>query len=113
MEQGDLLSALNSMSKVNFIDYAVNGATATLSIDVALFPGEEGIKNLSAIFRTYLTKGGIQLQPNIISRALLLEAYEHPEKHRYLMVRVAGYCAYFQELSDDMKKTIINRTCYT
>ena len=112
MEQADLLSALNSMAKVNFTDYAVNGATATLSIDAALFPGRDGIKNLAALFKTYLTKGGIQLQPNIVSRELLLEAYEHPEKHPYLMVRVAGYCAYFQELSDELKQIIINRTCY-
>ena len=113
MEQGDLLSALNSMAKVNYTDHAVNGSTGTLSIDAALFPGESGIKNLAAIFKTYLTSGGMQLQPNIISRELLQEAYDNPEKHRYLMVRVAGYCAYFQELSDDLKKIIINRTCYS
>ncbi|MCL2106792.1 MAG: radical SAM protein [Oscillospiraceae bacterium] len=112
MEQGDLLSALNSMARVNFSDYAVNGSTATLTVDAALFPGKSGIKNLAAIFKTYLTRGGIQLQPNIVSRELLLDAYEHPEKHKYLMVRVAGYCAYFQELSDELKRVIINRTCY-
>jgi len=113
MEQADLLSALNAMSQVNFRDYAVNGATATLTIDAALFPGDSGVQNLAAIFKTFLTKGGIQMQPNVISRELLLEAYKHPEKHRYLMVRVAGYCSYFQELSDELKQIIINRTCYT
>jgi len=113
MEQNDLLSALNSIARVNFTDYAVNGSTATLSIDAALFPGMAGIQNLAAIFKTFLTKGGIQLQPNIISRELLLDAYHNPEKHKYLMVRVAGYCAYFQELSDGLKQIIINRTCYS
>jgi formate C-acetyltransferase len=113
MEQADLLSALNSKSEVNFTDFAVNGATATLTIDSALFPGEGGISNLASIFKTFLTTGGMQLQPNVVSRALLLEAYEHPEKHPYLMVRVAGYCAYFQELSDELKRIIINRTCYS
>ncbi|MCL2508678.1 MAG: radical SAM protein [Oscillospiraceae bacterium] len=113
MEQADLLSALNAMSGVNFTDYAVNGSTATLTVDAALFPGREGVRNLSNIFRTFLTTGGIQFQPNVISRELLVDAYNNPEKHRYLMVRVAGYCAYFNELSDDLKKVIINRTCYS
>ncbi len=113
MEQDDLLSALNAISKVNFTDYAVNGTTVTFTIDSALFPGKEGVDNLSNIFKTFLTTGGMQLQPNIINKDLLIEAYNNPEKHKYLMVRVAGYCAYFQELSDELKKIIINRTCYS
>ncbi|MCL2630903.1 MAG: radical SAM protein [Firmicutes bacterium] len=113
MEESDLLSTLNSMAKVNYADFAVNGSTGTLHIDAALFPGEEGVKNLASIFKTYLTTGGMQLQPNVISKELLLEAYHNPDKHRYLMVRVAGYCAYFQELSDELKRIIVNRTCYS
>ena len=112
MEANDLLSALNAISKVNFTDYAVNGTTVTFTIDAALFPGEEGVNNLSNIFKTFLTSGGMQLQPNIIDRDILIDAYNNPDKYKYLMVRVAGYCAYFNELSDDLKKIIINRTCY-
>ena len=112
MEESDLLSSLNSMAQVNFKDFAPNGTTATLHIDSALFPGYEGVKNLAAIFKTFLTEGGMQFQPNVISREILIDAYNHPEKYKYLMVRVAGYCAYFNELSDDLKKVIINRTCY-
>ncbi|MDR1410133.1 MAG: radical SAM protein [Oscillospiraceae bacterium] len=110
--QDDLLSALNDVSKVDFASFAVNGSTVTFTIDAALFPGENGVKNLAEIFRTFLTTGGMQFQPNVVSRELLQDAYDHPEKHKYLMVRVAGYCAYFQELSDELKKIIINRTCY-
>lgn len=113
MEQADLLSSLNSISKVNFTDYAVNGSTVTFTIDSGLFPGTEGVENLSSIFKTFLTSGGMQFQPNIINREILIEAYNNPEKHKYLMVRVAGYCAYFNELSDELKKIIINRTCYS
>lgn len=113
MEKADLLSSLNALAEVDFTDYAVNGTTATFTIDSALFPGKEGISNLSSIFRTFLTTGGMQFQPNIISRDLLTDAYNNPEKYKYLMVRVAGYCAYFNELSNDLKKVIINRTCYS
>ena len=113
MEKADLLSSLNALTQANFTDYAPNGTTATFTIDAALFPGGEGVKNLGHIFRTFFTSGGMQFQPNIISRGLLEDAYAHPEKYKYLMVRVAGYCAYFNELSDDLKKVIINRTCYS
>ena len=112
-EKADLLSSLNAVSEVNFRDYAVNGSTLTFTIDAALFPGEQGVNNLGSIFKTYLTEGGIQFQPNVVSRNLLRDAYGHPENYKYLMVRVAGYCAYFNELSDDLKQVIINRTCYS
>ncbi len=113
MEESDLLSSLNAIGDVNYKDYACNGTTTTLHIDSALFPGEEGIKNLSGIIYTFLTEGGMQFQPNVINRDLLIDAYNNPEKYKYLMVRVAGYCSYFNELSDDLKKVIINRTCYS
>lgn len=113
MEQADLLSALNDLQQVNFTDYAVNGTTVTFTVDAALFPGDAGVRNLATIFRTFLTSGGMQFQPNVINRDILLEAYHNPEKYKYLMVRVAGYCAYFQELSDELKQIIINRTCYS
>ncbi len=112
MEQSDLLSSLNAISKVNFTDYAVNGTTVTFTIDSALFHTYDGVENLASIFAVFLTTGGMQFQPNILSRKILIEAYNNPEKHRFLMVRVAGYCAYFNELSDELKKIIINRTCY-
>jgi formate C-acetyltransferase len=113
MEQVDLLSSLNSIAGVNFTEHAENGATCTFTIDSALFQGSDGVKNLANIFKTFLTNGGMQLQPNVINREILLDAYKNPDKHKYLMVRIAGYCAYFNELSDEMKLSIIHRTCYT
>ncbi|TFG24329.1 MAG: radical SAM protein [Promethearchaeota archaeon] len=113
MEQSDLFSALNSIAGVNFTDHAENGTTVTFTIDSSLFQGKEGVKNLASIIKTFLTKGGMELQPNVINREILLDAYKNPEKHPYLLVRIAGYCAYFNELSDEMKQIIINRTCYS
>ena len=112
MKANDLLSALNSVAGVDFVNYAPNGTTVTFTIDSALFQGTEGVRNLSSIFSTFFAKGGMQFQPNVINREMLLDAYENPEKYPYLLVRVAGYCAYFNDLSDDLKKIIINRTCY-
>lgn len=112
MEESNLFSSLNSVAEVNFADFAANGTTLTFTIDSALFQGAEGVRNLASIFKIYLTKGGMQFQPNVINRQILIDAYNNPEKHKYLMVRVAGYCAYFNELSDELKQIIINRTCY-
>ncbi|MBN1363848.1 MAG: radical SAM protein [Syntrophaceae bacterium] len=113
MQISDLLSSLNSIAGVDFERYAPNGTTVTFTVDSALFQGQDGVRNLSGIFSTYFKKGGMQFQPNIINREMLLDAYNHPEKYPYLLVRVAGYCAYFNNLSDDLKKVIINRTCYS
>jgi formate C-acetyltransferase len=112
MEQSDLLSSLNSIAGINFIEHAENGSTATLTIDSSLFQNSEGKKNLASLINTFLSKGGMQLQPNVVNREMLQDAYEHPEKYPNLMVRIAGYCAYFNELSDGMKQVIINRACY-
>jgi formate C-acetyltransferase len=111
--QTDLLSALNDVDKIDFQSYAVNGTTLTVTLDAALFPGKQGVRNLSSIIKTYLTEGGMQFQPNVVSRDLFLKAYYNPEEYKYLMVRIAGYCSYFQELSDELKWIIINRTCYS
>jgi len=112
MQAADLLSSLNSVAGVDFVNYAPNGTTLTFTIDSSLFQGTDGVRNLSSIFSTYFKEGGMQFQPNVIDRKMLLDAYNNPEKYPYLLVRIAGYCAYFNDLSDDLKKIVINRTCY-
>ncbi|MHA1148687.1 MAG: pyruvate formate lyase family protein [Promethearchaeota archaeon] len=113
MEQSNLFSSLNSIRKVDFEEHAENGTTVTLTVDAALFQGKEGVKKLAGVFKSFLTNGGMMLQPNVVSRDLLLDAYKNPNKYPNLLVRIAGYCAYFNELSEEMKWIIINRTCYS
>ena len=112
MQTTDLLSSLNAVADVDFATYAPNGTTVTFTVDSALFQGPDGVRNLSGIISTYFDKGGMQFQPNVIDRQILLDAYDHPGKYPNLLIRVAGYCSYFNDLSDDLKKIIINRTCY-
>jgi len=109
----DLVSALNSVSNVDFVNFAPNGTTTTFTIDSALFQGKDGVKNLSSIIRSFFKKGGMQFQPNVINKQILIDAYHHPERHPYLLVRIAGFCSYFNDLTDDLKLAIINRTCYS
>ncbi|MBD3351345.1 MAG: radical SAM protein [Candidatus Lokiarchaeota archaeon] len=113
MQQNDLLSAMNAISGVDFVEHAENGTTVTFTIDSALFQGEEGKKKLANMLKTFLTTGGMQMQPNVVNRELLIDAYNNPDKYPHLLVRIAGYCEYFNQLSDEMKRIVINRTCYT
>ena len=65
---------------------------------------------LKALILSYFQMGGLQMQITCVSEKMLKEAYENPELHRNLVVRVGGYSEYFIRLSDDLKKMIINRT---
>jgi len=65
---------------------------------------------LKALIMGYMKNGGVQLQITIASKGELIDAYHYPEKHRNLIVRVAGYSEYFNRLTDELKMMIINRT---
>ena len=67
-------------------------------------------KTLKALILGYMQLGGIQMQITCTSLKTLQEAYENPDMHKNLVVRVGGYSEYFQKLPDEMKKMIINRT---
>jgi len=58
----------------------------------------------------YMEKGGMQSQFSIIGRETMEAAREKPEDYRDLVVRIAGYSAYFVELSDELKDDLIGRT---
>ncbi len=65
---------------------------------------------LKALILGYMEMGGIQMQITCTSAETLREAYENPEQHRNLVVRVGGYSEYFCRLPDDLKRMVINRT---
>jgi pyruvate formate-lyase/glycerol dehydratase family glycyl radical enzyme len=70
----------------------------------------EDLKKLSDLIRTYFSFGGKHVQFNIVNRETLLDAQKHPENHRDLVVRVAGYSAYFVQLGKVVQDEIIGRT---
>jgi pyruvate-formate lyase len=69
-----------------------------------------GLRKFVSIIDQYFSQGGAQMQFNIVSRKTLLEAQKHPEQYSNLLVRVAGYSAYFTQLSKDVQQDIIART---
>ena len=72
--------------------------------------GEEGTRRLMQIIRTWCDMKLWHLQFNILNRSTLLAAQKDPEKYRNLVVRIAGYSAYFVDLSPMQQAEIIART---
>ncbi|MEW6439755.1 MAG: pyruvate formate lyase family protein [bacterium] len=100
---------LQSVAKV---DSALmpNGNALNLRFDPAQLEGDRGIERLQGLIRGFFEQNGMQVQLNVIDPELLEDARAHPGKHPELVVRVAGYCAYFDDLPEAAKDEIIRRT---
>ncbi|MEM2867943.1 MAG: pyruvate formate lyase family protein [Candidatus Bathyarchaeia archaeon] len=70
----------------------------------------EDLRKLAVLIKTYFSLGGKHIQFNVVDRETLLDAQKHPEKYQDLIVRVAGYSAYFTQLSKPVQDEIIKRT---
>lgn len=73
---------------------------------------EEDTAKFSMMIRTYLTEGGKQIQFNVVDHETLVAAKKKPEEHKDLIVRVAGYSAYFVQLNPNVQDELIARTCH-
>lgn len=72
--------------------------------------GEEGTKKLVDLIRAFINLRVWHLQMNIINRETLVAAQKDPQKYKNLVVRIAGYSAYFVDLSPDLQNDLIDRT---
>ena len=66
-------------------------------------------KKIAAYIRTYFAGGGLQMQVNAISSAILKKAYENPQQYQDLIVRIGGHSRYYNDLPDDVKREFIKR----
>ena len=73
----------------------------------------KGLKQLVALVRTYMHLGGNHVQWNVVSADTLKDAQLHPQNHRDLIVRVAGFSAFFVQLDTRLQNEIIKRTEFT
>ena len=72
---------------------------------------EEDRAKLAALIRTFFgTYGGKHIQFNVVDKEVLLDAKKHPDQHKDLVVRIAGYSALWLELNEDIQNDIIRRT---
>ena len=69
----------------------------------------DGLKRFVNMIDQYFAMGGNQMQFNVVSKKTLLDAQKNPDKYANLLVRVAGYSAYFTQLSKDVQEDIIAR----
>lgn len=103
--------ALTSMSHGRDTSYKEKGGEL---INMKFAPGnvagEEGTRRLMQVIRTWSNLKIWHVQFNILNRETLLAAQKEPEKYRDLVVRIAGYSAYFVDLSPDQQAEIIART---
>jgi pyruvate-formate lyase len=76
----------------------------------AFFSDDSAIQKVSSLVRSYFRMDGHHIQFNVIDAKTLLDAQKHPERYRDLIVRVAGYSDYFNDLGEDLQNEIIERT---
>ncbi len=105
------LATLISIDKVRNRKYN-NDLARLLNIKVnpQVVVGEKGTQDLMAFIRSFIDLKLWHLQFNIINKETLIKAKNNPDKYRNLIVRVAGYSAYFTDLSPQLQNEIINRT---
>lgn len=75
-----------------------------------LLEDETGISKMVSLVRTYFKMNGHHIQFNVVNAETLRDAQAHPEKYRSLIVRVAGYSDYFNDIGKSLQDEIIRRT---
>lgn len=102
-------AVLNSVGKIDHVQYS-NGTQLNLRIDPSVFKDEDGIERLGSLIRTFVDNDVWHVQINVVSSETLRAAQKDPEKYRDLVVKVAGYNAFFVILHKNVQEDIITRT---
>ncbi|MGD0276917.1 MAG: pyruvate formate lyase family protein, partial [Syntrophales bacterium] len=100
---------LNSVAHIDST-LAPNGYALNLRFDPDTLTGDRGIDIMSPLVKGFFDSGGMEMQLNVLDPAMLEDERVNPGKYPGLVVRVAGYCAYFDDLPDSAKQEIITRT---
>lgn len=91
-------------------DRFVQGTLLNMKVEPEMLNSENGIMQMMALLKSMCSLGVFHVQFNVINRETLLAAQRKPDEYRGLLVRVAGYTAYFTELGRDVQDEIIGRT---
>ena len=90
----------------------MNCHALNLKFDKQIVQGKTGRKALVNLFKNYFAQGGMQVQVNILDTETLKAAKKDPASYKGVVVRVAGYCAYFNDLQPDVQDEIIEGTAH-
>lgn len=102
-------AAANSVSKLDHA-LASNGTLYNQKFLPSALEGDSGIQNLAALIRGYFERKGMHIQFNVVDRETLIDAQQHPQDYKDLVIRVAGYSAQFISLAKEVQDGIIART---
>lgn len=102
-------SVIKSVCKVDHVKNGI-GTLLNIKLSPSLLKTEKDKKNLISMLKSEADMGGYHVQFNVVSTETLREAQIKPEEYTDLLVRIAGYSAYFVELRKDAQESIIART---
>lgn len=101
-------AVIRSLAK---LDQVKSGGTLlNLRFLPSLLKRDEDVAKLGNLIRSYFAQGGHHVQFNIVDTATLVAARENPEEYRDLLVRMAGYSDYFNDMNENLKQEVIERT---
>ena len=100
------------LKSVSHIPHArfTQGTQLNMKFEPEMLKGEDGIAHGMNMLKTMCMLDVYHAQINCVDRATLIDAQEHPDQHRDLLIRVAGYTAFFVELGKETQDEIIGRT---
>ena len=100
-----LKSAAKAIDNVKY-----NASQLNMKFHPTVLKDRAGLKKVLALIRTYMDLGGYHVQFNVVSADTLKDAQVHPQDYRDLIVRVAGFSAYYIHLETGVQNEIIKRT---
>jgi indoleacetate decarboxylase len=101
-------AVIRSSAKVDHT--RIRGGLLNLKFHPSSLTGESGSRNLLALIKAYFERPGFHVQFNIVDTQILRDAQANPERYRDLVVRVAGFSAYWVEMSRPLQEQVIART---
>ena len=101
------IAVFQSAMRVNQDPY--QGTLMNMKFHPSALKTESDLEKLGSMIQTYLTHGGKHIQFNVVNKEEMVDAKDHPEDHPELIVRVAGYSAYFTRLTPGIQDEVINR----
>ena len=109
MDKSGPFATINSILKFDQSEYS-NGTLCNMKFHPTALQGEGGDRKLRAVMESYFRGGGMELQINVVSADMLRAAQKAPGDYQDLVVRVAGFSAYFVEVYKEAQDDLIRRT---
>lgn len=108
MDRNGPLALMNSATKMDMTGFA-NSMALDVRFSRKFLQNNANQKKLISAIKGYFAKGGLEIQINCFDNEELIDAQKHPENHKNLVVRVAGFSAYFINLDRELQNEIIKR----